>query len=492
MKNKTGLVFFYYFAFISFIFGVKLWLISKYANATPFWDQWDAEADLLYKPFINHSLKFSFLFSPHNEHRILTTRLLSLFELMANGIWNPLLQMVVNAGLHIAVMVIAITFIIRVIGRGYLPPLLAFSALLFGLPLGWENTLAGFQAQFYFVLLFSILSLWFTTTQKPFSTGWHLGFLFSILAFFSLASGIFCMAAAAAIGFIFYFLNLRKTYPQLGAALFMAGLFIAGVALTPVLGYHQNLKANSLAQFIEALYHVLFWPAPNPLLGLFQNTPVLVFCVLMLKRRPAANDPKWFLTVLIIWMLGVESSIAYGRASDPFASRYLDLFTISILINFSCALVLFEELKTKWKKWPYFMLITWVLTAGVSLQLFNAAFGQKGLRWYSGAKIDQEINTKAYVQTGNISYLNNKEFIHIPYPDPQRLALLLDTPEIRSILPSNIAPPDRPIKEGRFDKVVNLLIANYSVFMGIGLLSAVICGLLGLFASAKKSEKISV
>jgi hypothetical protein len=220
MKPKTGLVFLYYFTFATFIFGIKLCLIEKYANATPFWDQWDAEAALLYKPFIDGTLKFENLLSPHNEHRILTTRLLALSELMLNGIWNPLLQMVINAGIHILTVIILIALITRVVGRGYLPALLAFSALLFGLPFGWENTLGGFQVQFYFVILFSIVSIWLMTICEPFSVWWVLGILSSVLAFFSLASGIFCLATSTILGIFFILSNYEKptnSSPQLSS-----------------------------------------------------------------------------------------------------------------------------------------------------------------------------------------------------------------------------------------------------------------------------------
>jgi hypothetical protein len=486
MKNKTSLVFLYYFAFVNFLFGIKLWLIEKFGNATPFMDQWDAEALLLYKSFIDGTLKLEFLFSPHNEHRIFTTRLLALSELILNGIWNPLLQMVVNAGLHIAVLVILIALITRVVGRIYLPALLAFSTLVFILPYAYENTLTGFQAQFYFVLLFSIISLWLTTLHEPFSLSWNCGLICSLLAFLSFSSGAFSIAASTAVGFIFYFLKLRKNNKQLFAIIIMGTLFVACVALTP-LNENQSGKSSSIMQFIKTLFEILFWPSPNELLGALQNAPALIFFVLMLRRKPAAKDPKWFLVSLITWMFVVSSGIAYARAMIPLSSRYLDLFIISILINFFCLLSIFEEHKNKWKKLSFFCLFIWILSVGVSLQIYNACFTQKGLRSYSAAKIEQEKNTKNYVETGNINTLENKT---IPYPDPKRLAFILDLPEVRSILPSDIAPPDRPIKEGRFDKVVRFLIANYYVFIAMGLLSAAVCGLLNFFTAAKKSEKI--
>ena len=492
MKSKTGLVFLYYFAFASFLFGIKLWLIGKFGNETPLWDQWDAEAAGLYKPFVDGTLRFADLLTPHNEHHILTTSLLALLELIVNGIWNPLLQMVVNAALHITVMVLLVALITRAIGRNYLAALLAFSAFLFGLPFGWDNALSGFQSQFYFVLLFSIISLWLTTTHGSFSLWWNFGLFSSVLAFFSLASGIFCIGATALLGFIFYIFKLRKTNQQLAAIILLVGLFIAGVALTPVIAEHQSLKAGSVPQFFQTLFKILCWPSHSTFLGILHNAPELVFCTLMFWQRPAVNNPKWFLISLIIWTFGVASSIAYGRGSNPFVSRYIDLYAISILINFSCLLSIFEDFNKKWKLWSFLGLFIWIVSVVVCLQVYNANYSQKELRFYSDPRTDQEINTKNYVATGNINNLKNKTFLHIPYPTggAEHLASILDMPEVRSILPANIAPPNRPVKEGRFDKSVNFLIANYYVFIGLGLLSAVICGLLGFFTAAKKSEKI--
>jgi hypothetical protein len=127
-------------AFTLLLFGIKLWLIHTYGNATPYWDQWDAEAANLYKPFLEGTLHWTDLFAPHNEHRIFTTRLLALALLTVNGIWNPLIEMVVNAALHVVTLAFWIALLIRVLGRKYLPVLLMFSVVIFGVPYAWANT----------------------------------------------------------------------------------------------------------------------------------------------------------------------------------------------------------------------------------------------------------------------------------------------------------------------------------------------------------------
>jgi hypothetical protein len=53
----------------------------------------------------------------------------------------------------------------------------------------------------------------------------------------------------------------------------------------------------------------------------------------------------------------------------------------------------------------------------------------------------QESNTRNYVLTGDIQYLTDKPYLHIPFPDPAVLAAYLDDPSVRSILPRNIGAP---------------------------------------------------
>src|SRR5690554_2887113 len=53
------------------VFASKLALLNAFASPLPFWDQWDAEAANLYKPYLDGSLSWQALFASHNEHRII-------------------------------------------------------------------------------------------------------------------------------------------------------------------------------------------------------------------------------------------------------------------------------------------------------------------------------------------------------------------------------------------------------------------------------------
>ena len=503
--HSRGARFLAFGAFAATLLGSKLWLIGAYGNATPYWDQWGAEAARLYKPFLAGTLGWADLFAPHNEHRIFATRLLALGLLAINGIWNPLLQMVVNAVLHIATLGFGITLLARVIGRKHLPALLLFSLVLFGVPYAWENTLWGFQSQFYLVMLFSIACLWLTVTRDPLSAGWWAGTVCAILAFLSLSSGVCAPAAAAIAGLLFYASGLRRTRKQLLAVAILAGLCLLGAGLTPELTLCGvkltactpglgSLKPASFPQFLYALAAIFAWPiSSDAFSALIVNLPALAFVVAMFRKRPPALDRKWFLLALIVWMLVQAATLAYGRGAFIRASRYLDFFAIGILVNFACLLSIVQDYRGRWYAWAIPGAALWAATILISLGVYAGRHVPARLSEKRDTGLAQEINTRAYLATGDLKHLKDKPWLHVPYRNPEGLASILASPEIRAILPANLRVPPGPdghpsaiagrnsMTSGRLDVLTKSLLANYHLFLLAGLVAAVwlltLCGL---------------
>jgi hypothetical protein len=435
-----------YSAFALLFFGFKLWVIHSYGNATPFWDQWDAEAATLYKYYFDGTLTWKHFIEHHNEHRLLTTRLLALILLILNRTWNPLLQMVVNAGLHLMVIVLFNSLLTKVIGRNNLPGLLVFSLVLFVVPFGWENTLVGFQAQFYFVILFSIAAIWLLISTDPFSFRWWGGVLLGIFAFFSLASGVFVFATGAVIGILVYVLKLRKTYKQLFSSVLLGLLFLTGAFFTPSLEHQAVYKAHSIPDFFHALKLVLGWPVGwNSLSTLIRNFPIGIFVLYILWKRPAAADSRWFLFALCVWSIGQALSIGYARALGPLSSRYKDLHVIPIFVNFACMISLAQVAVTRWRNYAILGLVAWIAIILISIGLngFNYLPGELATKrnW----NVAEEKNLKNYVATGDINYLKNKPEMDVPYPDIDKLATIIEFPGVREILPPNVSSHFKPV-----------------------------------------------
>src|SRR5262249_55217188 len=140
------------------VFSAKLLFLGSYHVTVPYWDEWVMGADL-FRPYHDCSLGWSQMFRLHNEHRVFFTRLLSLALLVVDGQWDPRLQQVVDAAIHALTAGVLAAMLWRASGRRHLLTLLGVCVVTFALPFSWENTLLGFQSQFYFQLLFFVLAL---------------------------------------------------------------------------------------------------------------------------------------------------------------------------------------------------------------------------------------------------------------------------------------------------------------------------------------------
>lgn len=158
------------------VFGLKLDVIHRFGSDLPRWDQLDAEGLAVFVPLAEGKLRLVDLFRPHNEHRIFWTKLLGLIELKLNGQWDARLQCTVNAALHSLIAVAVFLFARRGLAHRLHAPAFVLIALLFGLPLAWENPIAGFHSQQYFLLGFSFGAIWILAVAaglRPLVPGGH-------------------------------------------------------------------------------------------------------------------------------------------------------------------------------------------------------------------------------------------------------------------------------------------------------------------------------
>ena len=83
----------------AFVLGARWAIVDRYTIDLPEWDQWDAEGTMLLAPWYQGHLTFGALFIPHNEHRVVLTKLVNLGLTAANGQWDQRLEAAVNAAL---------------------------------------------------------------------------------------------------------------------------------------------------------------------------------------------------------------------------------------------------------------------------------------------------------------------------------------------------------------------------------------------------------
>lgn len=420
----------------------KFWLIDRFGSNTPFWDQWDLAA-LTFEPFVTGTLDPASLLRAHNEHRILLTRLLGLLLLGANGLWSPVLEMMVNAMLHVVALGVLLWACAPAMRRPAQIGLLVFTTIIAMVPVGWENTLAGFQSQFYFVLLFGALSLRLLVQNPSFAPRWWLGAMCCVLAFFSLASGIL---AAAAASFAIAVRNIRAgaSWRDWAAAGLLAAMFAAGYAATPVIPQHAVVRAQGGVQFFGATVLALGWPHVGLIMALLRNTPFIALSRELLHAKPERGDAAWVLFALAVWVTAQSLALAFGRAADVLAPRYQDLYVAAVVVN-AAALVHALE-RVNWRRglaplaalaWGVFILYG----------LYGFAHDTQVIAQIRGnhqARLMQTENLAAYERTHDRETLMKLPFYQLPYPRPGELAAWMDRPAIRALLPGNLQAPLRP------------------------------------------------
>jgi hypothetical protein len=425
------------------VIGARCWMIGHYGSPTPFWDQWDAEGAILFPKYFNGTLQFSDLISAHNEHRILVTRLWSLLLLELAGYWDVILQMVANTLIVGAVVALVITAFQPILDRALWMAFALFAMVAFSSPLAWENTLEGFNSGWYFMLLFSIGGLVAISDAFAFTTRWWAGLAMLILSYFCLASGALTVASAFSICVVQFSIRRRSGLRELLALAILAMATAATLRYIP-LSRETALKAHSIGEFFRALLGIMSWPAtPGPVPAIVKllgatliNTPVLLASVWIIRLRPPFPDRRWFLISLAGWSALQVAAIAYGRAAYPVSSRYLDLLTVTLLLNVACLLYLLSALSESWlsRRVAFGVGTLWLLV------ILPGAFAYLQVRSIpdvvnKGAlgRIETE-NLRAYLNTGDIRVLENKPRFDIPYPLAPRLAQIVSSPITRALL----------------------------------------------------------
>jgi hypothetical protein len=106
----------------------------------------------------------------------------------------------------------------------------------------------------------------------------------------------------------------------------------------PTITIHAELRAQSPADFLEALTAITSWPVGEPewrtgyrlVAAALIFAPVLLTGAKVLHRPPPRSDPQWTLLGLAGWIELQLIAAAYGRGLNALASRYLDIFLVGI------------------------------------------------------------------------------------------------------------------------------------------------------------------
>jgi len=435
-------------ALLGLIIGARLWLISGYGSPLPIHDQWDAEASHLFKPWLEGHLTWADLFGPHNEHRIVLARLLALGLLYLNGQWDAQLEMTANALLcgviGLAVFAAARPFF----SRQRMPYVAAAIILWLALPYAQENTLWGFQSSFYFLLLFSLTTIWGLGFHRAFTLPWWVGGISALLACFSMASRFLAAIVVLALIGMRYVRKRSWTAEQTVTAFVAVAILAAAFFLHREFPLHAPLKAVSPLVWANVFGRALAWPfCDHAVAALLMFAPLGWLGLRYLKQRriDGLEDERRrhqieLLLAVGIWVILQAAAIAYGRGGDgteEIASRYMDILALGALANAGAVVMLLNTLpRRKRLVLPGYLWLV-AVAAGAGVVSYEQVSRQAGRPAHLRLEVQ---NVRGYVATGDRKYLEGDPPPPIPYPDPSRLAELLDDPTIREILPAAVRP----------------------------------------------------
>ena len=450
------------------IVGGKWATFDRYGSAMPDWDQWDAEAVELLIPWFENENFVRHLVHPHNEHRVIMTKLQNLALVLINGQWDSRLEAATNALLHAALAVGFWLLGRRAVAARWQVPLFVFIAALFGLPLAWQNVLGGFHSQQYWLAGLSFAAIVSVPFARLGSATWWGGLLAALLALGTMASGFIAAAVVLVVlGWRWWRreLTLRETWPTW---VLMAACVTVGLLTRVEVEWHRDLKAKTVHDFVFTIVHSLQWPWREKhwaAVLLWLPWAVVAGKVLapgwsgvsprrwaeapIAEKKGAPKQAAWGqaappLTILALglWVLVqlVATAYARGAGADYPASRYMDTLTFGAAVN---ALALGWLVSSAWASTRsrlavYALGAAWSLT--LSMGLYNLL--AHTVRWeLADAKkyyLKAESNMRRYLASNDPKELARPE---IPFPSAEGLIERLARPSLRQLMALPLRAP---------------------------------------------------
>ncbi len=420
--------------FCLLIFGAKLWFIDVGGSDLPTWDQWDAQSENVLRPWLEGGWHIRDVFQPHNEHRLVTTKLYSLGLFIANGQWDCFLETTANAAVHTLCALLLLLLARRWLAGIWLGLFAALLVLLFTLPFSWENTLCGFQVQFYFLLLFSLGHVWLTLEGDRFGGRWAVGQLSGGLAVITMASGFLSGAAILAVLGHRLVRERRWSAQQITTAGLALVSCIAGWLLKYEVPGHAVLHARGPGQFAGAFLELLAWPGSTLFpWALVLFAPAVIFLVRRIRSQATSADDA-ILLGLQIWLLlqCLALAAARGGGGTILAPRYLDLLTVNLALGW---IFLAREFSGRVRRW---LAAVWLAAVAAGL------IQQSCMMWRDNVEPDisrhqrQEGHVRDFLRTRDPAHLLNQPWGDVPYPDGGTLVQRLASPAIQAIMPPSV------------------------------------------------------
>lgn len=425
------------------IVAAKWMLIRAHGVNVPFWDQWDSEPPS-YLAFQRGGLEWSKLFQTHAEHRVVFTRALFVLLEIANQQWDVRLQMVVNAAISTLATLSLAVLVARGRKSGESLALAAVAIVTTTVPYAHENLLWGFQSQFYFHVLFSILGVGFAAGSRPLSAAWWLGLLCATLATLSIAAGALAPATVAVVGLLPWQGERGRRVRRALAVAVPAVIAAVAVLATPRIPEHAVFAAHGVKEFIVTVTRAAASPSQKPWVAPLLWMPFALLAFSHVWSRKPGGARERVLLALGAWVLlhAPAIALARGREGGALPSRYLDILVVGIAVNAAAMSALLARPDTGWRRHVARACFAAWLTLAVVVGFTEGRRAFTDLRADAEARRVRLANTRAFIAAGKEDAFRAPGML-LPYPRIERLLELLRAPPVRRLLPPELGPATR-------------------------------------------------
>lgn len=425
------------------VLGAKLIIIATIGPTMPVFDQWDGEAENVYVPYLNGTYSFGQLFAPHNEHRIVFTRLLTLLHLELAGEWNTRLEMILCAFIHTGLITWLAGLLMPIVGPRHRLLFACFISVLFGLPLGYENTVLGFNFHFYLTMLFGLAALAALVSAPSFSWRWFAGVGAATLSYLSFSSsGVAAILASIILVGLQLATRVRDRSGREFAGIAVATLVAIAMLLWEV-SVTSSTPAPSKVTPVTFILGFIFLAGPTVIGVIGIQGPAIWLCRHTVINRPAVNDRAWLAVGIAGWVAIQLAIVAYGRGT-VIGVRYIDILLPVYPIALIAVLMLADkDSPSRLKRYAKPGAVVWVFVV-VALVMISGYYMAilQAIDWNRSAQ-QQAVNARAYMITHNSEDLKvsgKRYLVDVAFPDLVKYARILDNPDVRAIMPPEIRP----------------------------------------------------
>lgn len=432
------------------VLGANWAVFHEFGSDMPDWDQWDAEARTLLVPWFERDNFLSHLFEPHNEHRVVLTKVQNLATTLLAGQWDARVECFFNAFLHAGIALGIWTLARRWFRAGLQVAAFALLAGLYALPLAWQNVIGGFHSQQYWLIGLSFASVGLLPFQPAWSGKWWLGVLAAILVLGSMASGFLASTVVLAILITRVMARqttLRQTWPTIALA---CAITAVGFFSRVERDYHAHMKAATAQDFLLSLARSFEWPQRgNEWAGLVVWAPVFVVAATLMRgiragaqKSSAGDERRWMIVALGLWVIVQLLATAYARgagAGYP-APRYMDTLIFGVAVNALALGLLATHTPPdagRSRRAALLLLATcWFVVVGNGAYVYARGSLRVDLPIAADYYRRAEPHVRSYLTSGDQRDLIDP----IPYPAADALAERLQPEAVRRVLPESIRP----------------------------------------------------